>query len=547
MAMVVQHNIAAQMALGELNKNINKVGELLGKLSSGQKINSAKDDSANFCISEKMREMIRSLTQDHQNVQNGSSLFKIAEGGISSIVEELRNLKELAIDSANDTNTDVDRLTIQKVFDQKKMNINDIATETDYNTKRLLDGSLANSATAIYYTNGGKSGGVSGSLTEKFTPVSGTVFWQPVIDPTLNPKSPHWVSGGGWPVTESYQGSPSKVYVDFSGYDIENSVAEDLDGRGFSIACGTCGQYVTIKFDGTTDKSSFNSAEKTKQPITGKIVTHPAYVIGIKSVGSISDLASAVFKGVRAARSAAGETPGPDNATASIDVSGPPTYGHNITMYKDSSTGKYIIEKSANPLQFYGEVYGDKPSDPIKKVVYGFDAPLKIHHGPHANQATSFYINDMHTKSLGTGNLIDGDGLPTNDEDLARYDALSYDEDLQKAWIETLKSAQGKNLDEVDVITKKNANVAIRVIDSAIEYALNEATRVGSYLQRLDYTDSNVVTMGENVQAAESAIRDADMAKEMTEYTKMNVLSQASQAMLAQANQNASGVLSLLQ
>ena len=541
MAMVVQHNIGAQMALGELNKNVNKVGVLLGKISSGQKINSAKDDSANFCISEKMREMIRTLTQDHQNVQNGSSLFKIAEGGINSIVEELRNLKELAINSANDTNTDIDRLTIQKVFDQKKMNINDIATETDYNTKRLLDGSLGNSATAIYYSGGSRSGGSSSkssSLTAGFTPLSGTKFWNPYTNQTQNPDHPHWVSGGGYPVTESYEGYPtSKVYADFSGYNISN-VASSLNGGGFSIACGTCSQYVSIKFDGSIDASDSTVGQDSSN--------NPEYTIGIKNVGSMSNLARTIFEGVRAARTADGKTPGPDNNTATIDDS-----GHNITMYRDSATGKYIIEKSSNPLQFYGKgTYGGTPNpSPIPeepKVVYGFDAPLKIHHGPHANQATTFFLNDMHTKSLGTKKLLD-DGMPIDDGDLARYDALSYDENLQDEWLKTLEAAQNKTLDDIDVVTKKNANVAIRVIDSAIEYSLNEATRVGSYLQRLDYTDSNLVVMNENIQAAESSIRDADMAKEMTEYTKMNVLAQASQAMLAQANQNSSQVLSLLQ
>ena len=139
----------------------------------------------------------------------------------------------------------------------------------------------------------------------------------------------------------------------------------------------------------------------------------------------------------------------------------------------------------------------------IPKNIDNVFNPLKIHHGTKANQAINFFINDMHTKSLG--------------------------------------------IDKSKVTTRENATSAIGIIDGAIDYALNEATRIGSYLQRLDYTDSNLVTMNENVQAAESAIRDADMAKEMTEYTKMNVLSQSAQAMLAQANQNGSQVLSLLQ
>ena len=162
-------------------------------------------------------------------------------------------------------------------------------------------------------------------------------------------------------------------------------------------------------------------------------------------------------------------------------------------------------------------------------------------------------MNDMHTKSLGTKQLISDDlslnygERLLNESDRDRYNALSYNKTKQAAYYDTIVAAQKKSLDDIDVKTQKNANVAIRVLDGAIDYALNEATRIGSYLQRLDYTDSNVTTMGENIQGAESTIRDADMAKEMAEYTKNNVLTQAAQSMLAQANQNSSAVLSLLQ
>ena len=140
MSTTVKNNLAALQTLNAMNKNFFALSKSLVKVSSGQKINSAKDDASSYVISEKMREQIRSLSQDSQNVQNGTSLFKIAEGGINSIVEELRNLKELAINAANDTNTDTDRVTIQKVFNQKMANINDIATTTNYNGKTLLDG-----------------------------------------------------------------------------------------------------------------------------------------------------------------------------------------------------------------------------------------------------------------------------------------------------------------------------------------------------------------------------------------------------------------------
>ena len=99
----------------------------------------------------------------------------------------------------------------------------------------------------------------------------------------------------------------------------------------------------------------------------------------------------------------------------------------------------------------------------------------------------------------------------------------------------------------IDVTTRDNANVAINVLDTAITKVLAEQTKIGSVESRLDYTSTNLTTASENVSAAESTIRDANMAKEMTEFTKNNILMQASQAMLAQANQSTQNVLSLLQ
>ena len=106
---------------------------------------------------------------------------------------------------------------------------------------------------------------------------------------------------------------------------------------------------------------------------------------------------------------------------------------------------------------------------------------------------------------------------------------------------------QGKNNDTIQVSNQEQANAAINVLDAAIQKALDQQTTIGAVQSRLEYTQSNLTTASENVTAAESTIRDADMAKEMTEYTKNNVLMQAAQSMLAQANQSSSNVLSLLQ
>lgn len=124
---------------------------------------------------------------------------------------------------------------------------------------------------------------------------------------------------------------------------------------------------------------------------------------------------------------------------------------------------------------------------------------------------------------------------------------LREDKEKYNAYKEILAGARAKTLDDARVTTAQDSKVAIRIIEGALDYAIEQAVSVGAYLQRLDYTDANVITMGENTQAAESAVRDADMAKEMTDYAKNNLLMQASQSMLAQANQSSSDVLGLLQ
>ena len=114
MAMSILNNSATAMALGETNKNTNKLGKALKKVSFGMKINSAGDSAAEYSISEKMRVQIRSLTQDEQNVKNGKALLRIAEGGIQNIIDELRSMKEMGINAANRHKSDSDRAIVQK-------------------------------------------------------------------------------------------------------------------------------------------------------------------------------------------------------------------------------------------------------------------------------------------------------------------------------------------------------------------------------------------------------------------------------------------------
>lgn len=142
MPLSILNNPTSQLALRQLNKETSNACKSLKKVSEGQKINSAQDGASYYSISERMKTKIRSLAQDKENIQNGSALMKIASGGVENIVEFLRELRELAINAATDTNTDEDRAILQKKADQILLSINDVATSTNYNGKNLLDGTF---------------------------------------------------------------------------------------------------------------------------------------------------------------------------------------------------------------------------------------------------------------------------------------------------------------------------------------------------------------------------------------------------------------------
>lgn len=140
MAFTVMNNTTASLALGELNKNNNKLSKDLQKISSGMRFSGPGGNAAEYAISERMRVMVRSLGQDIENSKRGISLVKTAEGGIQGIIESLRTMKELALNSLNDHNSDEDRKILQKEFSSRMEEIEELASTTDYNGIILLDG-----------------------------------------------------------------------------------------------------------------------------------------------------------------------------------------------------------------------------------------------------------------------------------------------------------------------------------------------------------------------------------------------------------------------
>ncbi|MBQ7477700.1 MAG: hypothetical protein IJT01_02205, partial [Selenomonadaceae bacterium] len=249
-----------------------------------------------------------------------------------------------------------------------------------------------------------------------------------------------------------------------------------------------CDQFINFRFDATSSETTLNG---TNNPAVADTINHQnmTYSIGIQGVTSLDELTEVMYLGIKSLRSV------PSNAIQDADVVSIDTH-HGLNISKIGDDIVFTKDDDWLSLIVYDHLIGDNPD-------FRESRPLTIHTGPKANQALKLNFNDMRSSAM--------------------------------------------LLDTVTVTNRDNANAAIGACDAAIEYALNEVTRSGAYRARLEFTEENLVTANENTQASESTIRDADMAKEMTEYTRSNVLAQASQSMLAQANQNASSVLSLLQ
>ena len=316
---------------------------------------------------------------------------------------------------------------------------------------------------------------------------------------TLGMKSGYYGAPEAWRFTvdksfvHSSYGTFS-VGLDFSAMTVKGNYPTALHGQGFTILCGGCLQYVNFLFDATKTVSESNYDDTDGEAPDGSINQDVSeYVIGVKDVRSSAELANTIFNGIAAAR----EISDVSNSVL-IDSN------HNLTLHRDSG-GKFYISKNGPAMQFLEGTIPNPAKNPLQPVQVGkvYKNPLWIQHGTQAGQRLHVNIGDMRSNALG--------------------------------------------IDLAEVTTREKANSAIGIIESAIETALDEATNLGAYLQRLETTDENVTTMSENVIAAESTIRDADMAKEMVEYTKYNLLTQSSRTMLAQANQNSSSVMGLLQ
>ena len=554
--MRINSNIAALNTYRQLTTASTNQSKSMEKLSSGLRINKAGDDAAGLAISEKMRGQIRGLDMASRNAQDGISMIQTAEGALNETQSILQRMRELAVQAGNDTNTGNDRGEIQKEINQLTSEINRIGNTTEFNTQKLINGDKA--ATTVSATNitgaANSAGGVdaaAGSITAGATPTLTT------------------------DLSGINAGTSVTVTVDGTAYTINNTDLKSLDGAQTSTDVQNLIKNADTNGDGSG--TALSTVADVTVDGSGNIV------ITSKTTGTSSDVTFAITDGaadtadVEAALGFSdGDTDTGSAAVASSDtftIASVPSEGDKLTIgstdiaFYDSTSGTYadataaataLGVTTANLVDTNGKTTAEVATAVAgltvaegTLAVSGSDITFTSSANGTAGDDTAIAYTGKSTTTGGVNLQIGANQSQSLTLDLGDMRAANLDiTGTGTGYTATATVTDGTNNATVekalDVSTAENAANAITKIQTAIDSVSAERSKLGAYTNRLEYTVNNLSTSSENLTAAESRIRDVDMAKEIMNQTKNSILSQAAQAMLAQANQQPQGVLQLL-
>ncbi|WP_286010086.1 flagellinolysin [Clostridium sp. Marseille-Q2269] len=610
--MIINHNMNAMNAHRNMMSNVRSAGKSMEKLSSGLRINRAGDDAAGLAISEKMRAQVRGLDQASRNAQDGISMIQTAEGALNETHSILQRMRELATQGANDTNTKEDRQQIQKEINQLTSEINRIGNTTEFNTQKVLDGSL---------------GSGSSTKQEKEDVLKALKSW--------------WIQGGSKLVEDSYgikvpNGTKIKVVLDEglgntaalvnASYVKDPTSPTGLTGKGALLE-------LHINMDAMKPLNLNTNKDGGKGPVyNDRIIAHELthaimsqtmnfgeletwfkegtaeFVHGaderldqsIKSLGSVAAVVAKIGNGINWPQNAGSD----EYSAAYLAV-------RYLDKQLDAAGGIKAIFDYLKDLNNQDKTLSDALQDVTKATVTKFNdvadfiAKFKAAVKDIATMKTEA---DVDLTNVDTGSVLGKDSgganeisaqdiikevsnvgnLPVGIENLAGFE-IEWDDPSRLKGInlqigankgqafsmligdmraESLGISQkgagivggafttkaevtnGNDNNQIesalDLSNHENGTNAIDIINNAINKVSSERAKLGAYQNRLEHTINNLGTSSENLQASESRIRDVDMAQEMMTFSKNNILQQAAQAMLAQANQQPQGILQLL-
>jgi len=505
MAIVVNTNVASLNAQRNLYKTVGLLDRSLQRLSSGLRINSAKDDAAGLAISDRMTSQIRGLNQAVRNANDGISLAQTAEGALQESTNILQRMRELAVQSRNATNSDSDRSSLDQEFQDLLSELDRIGNTTSFNGKKVLDGSLGTAVFQVGYN------------------VGETIS----IDLSSDMRS----SAIGNYATHTFSLATDSAATDADLWKADEN--GDLTINGISIDAATDGS----NGQGAGSAKSIAAAINAKTSLHGVTAEAKETTVTfdnstIQSFGSWNDNVGT-----------------DDSLTYTLTINDVQILTHN-----EGDSG-YTATQLASAINTYSSTTGviatvDTDGNLTLTASDGRNIEIKEELGSSSDNADSVTGYFGHTLT----------GAADTNYDITKADLeLRASQDINIVFdtgddIDDLFGESGANftqtanaLNASNVLTAENADIAIYRIDQAIKDIDTFRSELGSVQNRFQHTIANLQKISENVSAARSRIMDADFAQETANLTRAQILQQAGLAMLAQANVMPQAALTLLQ
>ena len=559
--MRIANNIMAMNTHRFYTSNNNAVSKSAEKLSSGYKINRAGDDAAGLAISEKMRAQIRGLNMAKKNSQDAVSMVQVAEGALQGVHSMLQRMNQLAVQAATGTNDidltkangtqkGIDRAALQQEFENLQDEIDQVAQTTNFNQLYMLQGTGSAGGAGTTTLTAQMTVDASATATANNT-VAAIADTDVNIDAdailaALGENGPAagetlditFADEGGGKVSLSANGTKlaeatitaagDVTFADADGNTLATVAVAEEAGKTFA-ATDAAGQIAKLTASGTVEEAAAAApaADAPADADTGKA----SFTVDLAGIGALADTKDAVLtidgQTVTASNNT-GTATADDAGTAALFDGATVTFGD--TTYTASVQGTKVTFTAAEAGV---QADGNKPADGTTATA--------------TNDGTAATLTDgsvAYTEGSDDAGTTPG-AIPPG---TYRIQVGAEEGTILDIHIDAMNTASlGVAKGTVKISTQTDASAAITATRNAINKVSTQRAELGAMQNRLEYKIDNLANTSENLSAAESRIRDVDIAEEMTNFTKNNILSQAATAMLAQANSLPQNVLSLLQ
>ena len=503
---VVNTNVAALSAQSSMMKNTKEMENAMAKLSSGHRINNASDDAAGLSISERLDSQIKGLSQAIRNSEDAQNLIDTAEGAHAEIVTSLQRLRELAVQSANSTNSAIDRSFIQKEASQLLNEINRISTTSEWNGMVLMDGSFDDKNIQAG-ANVGQTIAIDLASTETDEVGNFVIRGEAKVTAAGATAADNTIAAGDT-IIAGFAGTQT---ITTAVNDTAREFAEDVNGQsdhtGVTAKAATHALLQSVSATGTVD---------LKIGKQGAVGTGDATQVTVTA--TISDTTD-----LTALRDAINEVSGSTGVTAS---------------FFEGDIGKVMLKDHDGDDIVLGDFNHSTSASTIAVQAYDF-------FGDSVSTTTSRTLTDGGADEDSI--TINGEVQLSSNQAFALTSTVADNFFGDSGATDTAYQSSLEKVGDIDLGSMTGAQKALDVIDGAIDMVNTQRADLGAISNRLDQTVNNLTNIVENTSASKSHIKDANFAAETSKLTKAQILNQAATSMLAQANASKQTVLALLQ